>query len=314
MALPLATDYPFMNILWSTLIFVAFIMWFWLVIMCFVDIFRRHDMGGFAKAIWIIFIIFIPLLGVLIYLIAYNDGIAERSAKQSADAQAAFDAHVQGRRRQRRRRGGDRARQGAARLGRDHAGGVRSDQGEARWPARSTASTHDQGRETDMSSTELELGPVDVVVIGYPPDAPRTGEAIPLLLDLVDRGIIRILDVVGIEKSEDGTINVLGVTDVDGDGFPDLVAFEGAQTGMLGDEDLADGRRGDGAGVGRGPDRVREQLGGPVRDRGAAQRRHGAGVPARRRPRTWWTQSRASTRLRERRRPCPCFEVWHGPR
>ena len=81
MALPLAADYPFMNILWSTLIFVAFIMWFWLVIMIFADIFRRHDMGGFAKALWIIFIIFIPLLGVLVYLIAYNKGIAERSAK-----------------------------------------------------------------------------------------------------------------------------------------------------------------------------------------------------------------------------------------
>ena len=58
------------------------------------------------------------------------------------------------------------------------------------------------------------------------------------MLDLVDRGIIRILDVAGIEKADDGTINMLGVTDVDGDGFPDLVAFEGAQTGMLGDEDL----------------------------------------------------------------------------
>lgn len=94
MALPLATDYPFMDILWSTLIFVAFIMWFWIVIMIFVDIFRRQDMGGFTKALWIILVIFLPLLGALIYLIAYNQGIAERSAKQSADAQAAFDDHV----------------------------------------------------------------------------------------------------------------------------------------------------------------------------------------------------------------------------
>jgi hypothetical protein len=89
-----------------------------------------------------------------------------------------------------------------------------------------------------MSSTELELGPVDVVVIGYPSDAPRTGEAIPLLLDLVDRGIVRILDVAGVEKTADGAINALAITDVDGDGFPDLIAFEGAQTGMLGDEDF----------------------------------------------------------------------------
>jgi uncharacterized membrane protein len=87
-------------------------------------------------------------------------------------------------------------------------------------------------------STELELGPVDVVVIGYPADAPRTGEAIPLMLDLVDRGIIRILDVAGVEKQADGTVNVVQITDIDGDGFPDLVAFEGAQTGMLGDQDF----------------------------------------------------------------------------
>jgi hypothetical protein len=87
-------------------------------------------------------------------------------------------------------------------------------------------------------STELELGPVDVVVIGYPSDAPRTGEAIPLLLDLVDRGIVRILDVAGVEKTADGAVNALAITDVDGDGFPDLIAFEGAQTGMLGDGDF----------------------------------------------------------------------------
>jgi hypothetical protein len=94
MATPLAADYPFMDVVWTTLIFVALIMWFWLVIMIFVDIFRRHDMGGFAKAIWIIFIIFIPLLGTLVYLIAYNKGIAERSAKEQAQAQQAFDSHV----------------------------------------------------------------------------------------------------------------------------------------------------------------------------------------------------------------------------
>ena len=94
MALPLATDYPFLNILWSTLIFVAFIMWFWLVVMIFADLFRRHDMGGFTKALWIIAIIFLPLLGTLIYVIAYQKGIAERTAKQSAEAQEQFDAHV----------------------------------------------------------------------------------------------------------------------------------------------------------------------------------------------------------------------------
>ena len=89
-----------------------------------------------------------------------------------------------------------------------------------------------------MSAQQLELGPVDFVVIGYPPGSPRTGEAIPILLDLVDRGIIRILDVVGVQKEADGTVSAVAITDVDGDGFPDLVAFAGAETGLIGDDDL----------------------------------------------------------------------------
>ena len=57
-----------------------------------------------------------------------------------------------------------------------------------------------------MSSEQLELGPVDIVVIGFPPDAPRTGESIPLVVDLVDRGIIRILDVMLVQKDADGVV------------------------------------------------------------------------------------------------------------
>ncbi len=92
--MPIAADYPFLNILWSMLIFVGFIMWIWLAIMVFMDIFRRRDIGGFAKAIWIIFIIFIPLLGVLVYLIAYHNGIADRNIKGAEAAQAQFDQQV----------------------------------------------------------------------------------------------------------------------------------------------------------------------------------------------------------------------------
>ncbi|MFN8161567.1 MAG: SHOCT domain-containing protein [Solirubrobacterales bacterium] len=92
--LPLATDYPFLNILWSMLVFVGFILWIWLVIAVFADVFRRHDIGGFAKAVWIVFVIIIPLFGVLIYLIAYHEGIAERSAKQQQAAEKVFDERV----------------------------------------------------------------------------------------------------------------------------------------------------------------------------------------------------------------------------
>ncbi len=90
-----------------------------------------------------------------------------------------------------------------------------------------------------MSSEEVELGPVDVIVIGYPPDAPRTGEAIPLFVDLVDRGIIRVLDVLMVQKDGEGNVSGLEITDLDGDGANDLVVFAGARTGMLGDEDAA---------------------------------------------------------------------------
>lgn len=86
-------------------------------------------------------------------------------------------------------------------------------------------------------SSELELGPVDVVVVGYPPDAPRTGEAIPLFVDLVDRGIIRVLDVLMVQKDAEGVISGLEITDLDGDGLDDLVVFAGARSGMLGEED-----------------------------------------------------------------------------
>jgi hypothetical protein len=90
-----------------------------------------------------------------------------------------------------------------------------------------------------VSNVELELGPVDVVVIGYPPDAPRTGEAIPLFVDLVDRGIIRVLDVLMVEKDAEGNVSGLEITDLDGDGVEDLLVFAGARTGMLGAEDAS---------------------------------------------------------------------------
>jgi hypothetical protein len=90
-----------------------------------------------------------------------------------------------------------------------------------------------------MSTEELELGPVDVVVIGYPADAPRTGEAIPMFIDLVDRGIVRVLDVLLVQKDAQGNVSGLEITDLDGDGVDDLVVFAGARTGMLGDEDAS---------------------------------------------------------------------------
>jgi Family of unknown function (DUF6325) len=84
-----------------------------------------------------------------------------------------------------------------------------------------------------------ELGPIDIVVIAYPADAPMTGEAVPIMLDLVERGIIRVLDVLFVMQNEDGTFSGFEATDLDAKGVGDLKEFEGASSGLLGDDDVA---------------------------------------------------------------------------
>jgi Family of unknown function (DUF6325) len=90
-----------------------------------------------------------------------------------------------------------------------------------------------------MEAQSEEIGPVDIVVIAYPADAPMTGEAVPLLMDLVDRGIIRVLDVLFVMENEDGTFSGFEATDVESDKIGDLKVFEGASSGLLGDDDVA---------------------------------------------------------------------------
>ena len=83
-----SSSYPFLSALWLMIVFFAFIIWIWLLISIFADIFRRRDIGGGMKAIWIIFVILLPYLGVLVYLIAEHNGMADRSAEQMKAAQA----------------------------------------------------------------------------------------------------------------------------------------------------------------------------------------------------------------------------------
>ncbi len=93
--LPIAeADYPFLNVLWSMLIFFVAVIWIWIVITVLIDVFRRHDIGGVAKALWVIAVVVLPWLGVLIYLIVEHDGMRERSIKQAESQQAAFDSYV----------------------------------------------------------------------------------------------------------------------------------------------------------------------------------------------------------------------------
>jgi hypothetical protein len=91
-----------------------------------------------------------------------------------------------------------------------------------------------------MGTEELdELGPIDVVVIGFPADAPMTGESAPLLVDLVDRGIIRVLDVIFVTKGEDGAFAGFTIDGIEKDRIGDFAVFEGATSGLLGDDDTA---------------------------------------------------------------------------
>ncbi len=92
--LPIAADYPFLEVFWTIVVFFAWVAWFWVVITVFADLFRRHDISGWGKAAWIVFVIVIPFLGVLVYLIAQHDGMRERSVKQAQDQKAAVDQYV----------------------------------------------------------------------------------------------------------------------------------------------------------------------------------------------------------------------------
>jgi len=90
----LATSYPFLEVFWTLLIFFAFVIWIWLLFVVFADIFRRHDTSGFAKVLWIIFIIIVPYFGVFVYLIAEHKGMTERAIKQQEAAQAQTEQYV----------------------------------------------------------------------------------------------------------------------------------------------------------------------------------------------------------------------------
>ena len=90
----LAYTYPLLSIFWTMLEFFFFVLWIWLLIYIFMDIFRSHDMGGFAKALWVLFVIILPFLGVLVYLIARGGSMHERAEKQAEQQQKAFDDYV----------------------------------------------------------------------------------------------------------------------------------------------------------------------------------------------------------------------------
>ena len=90
----LAADYPFLDVLWSMIIFFVWVIWIWMMITILADVFRRRDLSGWGKAAWVVFLIVLPFLGVLVYLIAQHDGMAQRSAEAAQSQKAQFDDYV----------------------------------------------------------------------------------------------------------------------------------------------------------------------------------------------------------------------------
>jgi hypothetical protein len=91
-----------------------------------------------------------------------------------------------------------------------------------------------------MSDDNIELGPIDYLVVEWPADRQPTGEAFPLLLDLVDRGLIRVLDLAFVHKQQDGTVAGINIGDLDLDGSPEIAVFQGASSGLLGEDDYSE--------------------------------------------------------------------------
>jgi hypothetical protein len=90
----LASDYPFLDILWTMLVFFGWVIWFWLLITIFADLFRRHDISGWVKTGWIVLCIVLPFLGVLIYLGTQGKGMAERNVKDVEAQRAQLDSYI----------------------------------------------------------------------------------------------------------------------------------------------------------------------------------------------------------------------------
>ncbi len=91
----LATSYPFLEVVWTMLVFFAFVVWIWILFTVLADIFRRHDTSAFSKVLWILLVIILPYFGVFIYLIAEHQGMTERTINQQKAAQSQFDSYVQ---------------------------------------------------------------------------------------------------------------------------------------------------------------------------------------------------------------------------
>ena len=92
--MPIAADYPFLDVLWTMILFFTWVAWIWILIVIFTDLFRRRDVSGWGKAAWVVFLIVLPFLGTLIYLITNGKELTERRVHDARVSQAQFDDHI----------------------------------------------------------------------------------------------------------------------------------------------------------------------------------------------------------------------------
>ena len=185
----------------------------------------------------------------------------------------------------------------------------------ARFHPKRVMPAHPAACWTRRMEAHEELGPIDIVVIGYPADAPMTGDAVPLMVDLVERGIIRVLDVLFVMQNEDGTFSGFEASDLDDKSAGDFKVFEGASTGLLGEDDVATAAEAIEPGTAAVLIVYENRWAGPF---AAAVRRNGGVLhrfPADPGPRSGRrTRRRRRGSLTERTDPCQdCFAGWHAP-
>jgi type VI protein secretion system component VasK len=89
------SSYPLLNLFWTMCILFLWVLWIWILIWVFIDIFRSHDLSGWAKTLWFLFVLFIPLIGVLVYLIARGGSMQERAAQQAQQQDQELRSQVQ---------------------------------------------------------------------------------------------------------------------------------------------------------------------------------------------------------------------------
>jgi hypothetical protein len=92
--MPIAADYPFLDVLWTMIIFFTWVVWIWIMVVILTDVFRRRDVSGWGKALWVIFLIVLPFLGALVYLIAQHDGMAQRQVDAARGQKEQMDEYV----------------------------------------------------------------------------------------------------------------------------------------------------------------------------------------------------------------------------